>query len=81
MTYLADIIQTPASSVTEDSPLVQEVSETRTGRRIMRIPSKMDAMKLMASICGWEKGTQADQDAAKALGGVAELVQRIRARK
>jgi hypothetical protein len=81
LTFLADIIQTPATEVNEGSPLIQEVSETRTGRRIVKIPSKMEAMKLMASICGWEKGTQADQDAAKALGGVAELMQRIRARK
>lgn len=42
---------------------------------------RIAAMKLVGSWCGWEKGTQAEQAAAKALGGVADMMTRIRTRK
>lgn len=42
---------------------------------------RIAAMGLVGKWCGWEKGTEAERDAAKALGGVSELIARIRARK
>lgn len=47
----------------------------------VRMPGKIEAIKIRGSWCGWERGTEAERAAANALGGVAEMVARIRARK
>ena len=80
---LAEIVITPVSEVGANSPLAQEYVETmtETGTCVkVRMPSKIEALRLLGKWNGWEQGSVADRDAAKALGGVAELVQRIRAR-
>lgn len=79
--HLVNVINADPQNLPPGSAVVQEWAETRTGRRIPKLVSKSDSARLLASLLGWEQGTQAEQDAAKALGGVAELVQRIRARK
>lgn len=78
---LAEIVLTPIGEIDQRHFLAQEYSETPgmhgTAIRI-KMPSKLDALRIMGAWCGWEKGTQADRKAAEALGGVAELVARIR---
>lgn len=83
LAYLASVVRTPIGHVTADSPVCQEYSEATTpeGQTYLKVkmPSKIDALRLIGKWSGWERGTQAERDAAAALGGVAELVSRIRA--
>lgn len=85
LSYLTMIVITPAGEVTPASLLCQECVTTTTsdGTTCSRIkmPGKIDALRLMARLCGWETGNKAERDAANALGGVSELIQRIRTRK
>lgn len=79
---LAEIVTTPIGEINQHHFLAQEYSETpsKEGTAIrIKMPSKLDALKVMGTWCGWEKGTQAEQAAARALGGVADMIQRIRA--
>lgn len=85
LSYLTAIALTPIGEVTASSPLCQSFHETTTpdGGTTLKvtIPCKLKALALLGKWCGWETGTQAEQDAAKAVGGVAEMMHRIRARK
>lgn len=81
---LAEIVMTPIGEIDQHHFLAQEYSETpcKEGTAIrIKMPSKLDALKVMGTWCGWEKGTEAERKGAEALGGVAELIHRIRARK
>jgi methyl coenzyme M reductase gamma subunit len=42
---------------------------------------RIAALAMIGKWCGWEKGTEAEQQAAKALGGVSDLLTRIRTRR
>ena len=82
--FLTDVIMTPVGTVNERSVLAQEVTKTTVGGVTtvkVRMPGKIEAIKILGSWCGWERGTEAERAAANALGGVAEMVARIRARK
>ena len=82
--FLTDVIMTPVGMVNERSVLAQEVTKTTVGGVTtvkVRMPGKIEAIKILGSWCGWERGTEAERAAANALGGVAEMVARIRARK
>jgi hypothetical protein len=81
---LGEIVLTPVGSIDQHHMLCQEYSETPTkeGTAIrIKMPSKLDALRVMGTWCGWERGTQAEQAAARALGGVADMMARIRTRK
>lgn len=84
MEYLASVVLTPIGEVHEGSILAQEVTRRTTDfgtETRIKMPGKLEALKILGTWCGWEKGTEAERDAAKALGGVSELIARIRARK
>jgi hypothetical protein len=80
---LAEIITTPIGKVDQDHYLCQEHSRT-TGEHSTtekwKMPSKMDALKLLGNWCGWEKGTDADRQAASAMDRIAMLMNSIRTR-
>lgn len=70
MAFLADIVRTPIGDVSTSSPLCQEHSRTEgvgTSTERIKMPSKLDALKLLGSWCGWEQGTEAENKAANTL--------------
>lgn len=82
LAFLTKIALTPVGEVTQASPLCQEYIESTTehGASLrVKMPNKIQALQLIGKWCGWETGNQAEQEAAKALGGIAEMMARIRA--
>ena len=66
MQFLADVIRTPINQCDGDSPLVQAVDETEGEgkggswrRRKVVMVSKMDALKQLAQMCGWNEPEKA----------------------
>ena len=55
--YLSRAIRTPVSEIGPNDPLAQEVTVDSVGKNIVRtrikIVSKMDALKQLAAMCGW----------------------------
>jgi hypothetical protein len=70
--------------VNEHSVLAQEVTRTTINgvtTEKVRILGKIEAIKILRRWRGWKRGSEAERAAANALGGVAEMVARIRAPK
>ncbi len=66
MAILAEIIITPAGDITKNHRLCQEWSKDEIGEMVIRtkvkMPSKMDALKLLGSWCGWENTDKIDAE-------------------
>jgi len=60
---------------------LQIAAELAEGRHMAEPGHRISAMSMVGKWCGWEKGTEAERKAADALGGVAEMITRIRSRK
>lgn len=60
---------------------LQIAAELAEGRHRAEPSHRIASMALVGKWCGWEKGTEAERKAADALGGVAEMITRIRSRK
>lgn len=81
--FLVDVIRTPVGYLDDESPLTQEVQRDITGTEEegvvtkvkIKMPGKMDAMKLMADIKGWKKSDEQNQNQTNA---VVDLVAWIR---
>lgn len=67
LSYLVEILETPISEVNADHRLAQELKDTEDGRQI-KIPSKADAMKQIATMCGWNEPEKVEHS------GVSEIV-------
>jgi hypothetical protein len=67
LSYLVEILETPISEVSADHRLAQELKDTEDGRQI-KIPSKADAMKQIATMCGWNEPEKVEHS------GVSEIV-------
>ena len=63
--FLAEIIRTPVGDLHHKHPLVQDVIVTRRGEvetvRVRGI-SKLDALKLLAQICGWLRPGEKEEE-------------------
>ena len=57
LAFVTSVMRTPIADVGTDSPLAQEVTETEAGRKV-KMPSKMEAVKLLASMQGWEQAKE-----------------------
>jgi hypothetical protein len=83
LAYLTQVVMTPAGEVSPASPLCQAYTETASdsGPAVkVKMPDKLRALQLIGKWCGWETGNQAEQESARALGGIAEMLARIRGR-
>ena len=63
LAYLADIVRTPCGLVTADSKLAEECVErtTRDGlMRVVKMPSKLGAVQVLARMCGWHEPEKQD---------------------
>lgn len=75
--YLAQIIRTPIGEIDQNHHLAQEYAITEHGHRL-KMPGKLEALKLLGQWCGWEKGTEAENKAADSL---RDVMAEIRARR
>ncbi len=57
---------------------MQLCAELAEGQHGAEPHHRISAMEKVGKWCGWESGTQAEQAAAAALGGVADMMKRIR---
>jgi phage terminase small subunit len=69
--FLCEVISTPIGEITPDSRLAQKSVPTEHGRRI-EAPGKIEAAKLLGSWLGWEKGNEAENKTADALGSAVK---------
>ena len=51
--WLKSVLETPVGSIDESHPLCQEVSFSPTGGKKIKMPAKLDALRLMAQMAGW----------------------------
>lgn len=65
------------SQLSKDQAMLR-CAELANGQHGAEPGHRIAAMALLGKWCGWEQGTQAEQAAAQALGGVADMMRRIR---
>ena len=53
ISYLESVLETPASALDPDNPIVEEIYATSEGMR-MKTFSKTEAARLLSKLCGWE---------------------------
>lgn len=70
-----------AKSMLTKERAMQLCAELAEGEHGAEPHHRISAMEKVGKWCGWEKGTEAEQAAAKALGGVSEMITRIRSSK
>jgi hypothetical protein len=70
-----------AKSMLTKERAMQLCAELAEGRHGAEPHHRISAMEKVGKWCGWESGTQAEQAAAQALGGVSEMMTRIRSRR
>ena len=77
---LAEIACTPIGEITEQSRICQEKKETpgEFGTTItLKMPGKVEALKLAAAMNGWLSADQAANKQAGALASLAELLREV----
>lgn len=70
LTYLVEVLETPIGEVDKLHRLAQEYRDTEDGTTI-KLPSKADAMKQLAVMCGWNEPEKFTLDVEVKLGGNA----------
>lgn len=63
LAFLATVVRTPLGKVDRDSPLCQEHTKTdseHSSTERIKMPGKLEALRLVGQWCGWETGTQAE---------------------
>lgn len=70
LTYLVEVLETPIGEVDKLHRLAQEYRDTEDGTTI-KLPSKADAMKQLAIMCGWNEPEKFTLDVEVRLGGNA----------
>lgn len=70
LTYLVEVLETPIGEVDKLHRLAQEYRDTEDGTTI-KLPSKADAMKQLAVMCGWNEPEKFTLDVEVRLGGNA----------
>jgi hypothetical protein len=70
LSYLVEILETPVGEVTKDHRLAQEYCDTED-RSHVKLPSKADALKQIAVMCGWNDPEKYTLDVEVKLGGNA----------
>jgi mRNA-degrading endonuclease YafQ of YafQ-DinJ toxin-antitoxin module len=70
LSYLVEILETPIGEVTKDHRLAQEYRDTEDCSQV-KLPSKADAMKQLAVMCGWNDPERHTLDVEVRLGGNA----------
>lgn len=68
LSYLVEILETPIGEVDRLHRLAQELRETEDGTTI-KLPSKADAMKQLAVMCGWNEPEQVRHNIIVQIGG------------
>lgn len=79
--HLQKIIMTPVGEINEMSPLAAEYNEyvgEKSSRTVIKTVSKMDAIKQLVQIMGWNAPEKVQVDATD---GFAKMLMEIRARK
>jgi phage terminase small subunit len=80
MNYLTHVIMTPIGRLDEESPLAQEFSNDLVGKETMRkrvkMIGKMDAIKQLCNMMGWNAPQQHHVEVSSEL---AEMVRKARA--
>ncbi len=70
LTYLVEVLETPIGEVDKLHRLAQEYRDTEDGTTI-KLPSKADALKQLAVMCGWNEPEKFTLDVEVKLGGNA----------
>jgi hypothetical protein len=68
LTYLVEVLETPIGEVDKLHRLAQEYRDTEDGTTI-KLPSKADAMKQLAVMCGWNEPEQVRHNIIVQIGG------------
>lgn len=68
LTYLVEVLETPIGEVDKLHRLAQEYRDTEDGTTI-KLPSKADAMKQLAVMCGWNEPEQVRHSIIVQIGG------------
>lgn len=76
LTYLVEILETPVGEVDQDHRLAQEVKDTEDGKQI-KLPSKADAMKQIAAMCGWNEPEKIKHSGSVGLEVLSEAVAKV----
>ncbi len=71
LTYLVEILETPIGEVGKEHRLAQEFRNTEDCSQI-KLPSKADAMKQIAAMCGWNEPEKHSMEVNVIIGGNAE---------
>lgn len=75
--HLLEIVHTPAGEIGPDSPLCQEYREEQTQhgtRTVVKIPSKIEALKEIVRICGFAKPEEVKHGVDDELGAILRAV-------
>lgn len=70
LSYLVEVLETPIGEVSKDHRLAQEYRDTEDCSQV-KLPSKADAMKQLAVMCGWNEPEQHKLEVEVRLGGNA----------
>lgn len=70
LTYLVEVLETPVGEVGKLHRLAQEYCDTEDRSQI-KLPSKADALKQLAVMCGWNEPEKFTLDVEVRLGGNA----------
>lgn len=70
LTYLVEVLETPVGEVDKLHRLAQEYRDTEDCSQI-KLPSKADALKQLAVMCGWNEPEKFTLDVEVRLGGNA----------
>lgn len=73
LSYLVEILETPVGEVTKDHRLAQEYRDTEDSSQV-KLPSKADAMKQLAVMCGWNAPDEVKHSGTVEIIGLADAV-------
>jgi hypothetical protein len=71
LSYLVEILETPVGEVDKLHRLAQEFRDTEDCTQV-KLPSKADAMKQIAVMCGWNEPEKHSLEVSVVIGGNAE---------
>lgn len=73
LSYLVEILETPVGEVDKNHRLAQEYKDTEDSSQV-KLPSKADAMKQIATMCGWNAPDKVEHSGTVGLEGLSEAV-------
>ena len=80
MSYLVEVLETPIGEVDRSHRLSQELRDTEDGTTI-KLPSKADAMKQLAAMCGWNAPEEVKHSGSIEVPGLSEAIAATFSRK